>query len=183
MARDGFVDAKQEHGLMVHETRLVSRYRIQVAGCDPQPVALSNVEQHRWLGYYVLRPPQASPGPRDRGSGGQPRLSQSTLELRITRVIGEGVHEDLSLTNYSDRRSRFRLSVEVDGDFADASELLESPRPRGRIHRRWSRRRSGGVLSLDATLRGARSRIRRGIRLAVERASSPPARGPGGFGF
>ena len=47
--RDGFISDGAEHGLFVHETRLLSRYRYLIDGAPPQPVALSNVEQHTWL--------------------------------------------------------------------------------------------------------------------------------------
>lgn len=43
---DGFVDEGTEHGLFVHETRLLSRYRWLIDGQRPRPVVLSNVEQH-----------------------------------------------------------------------------------------------------------------------------------------
>ncbi len=193
MGRDGFLDGSGERGLIVHETRMLSRYRLSIAGCAPQPVALSNVEQHRWLGYYVLRPPQAPSRPRDTGSGSQPLLSQSTLEVRIARVVGEGVHEDIELTNYSERRSRFPLAIEADGDFADATELRERPRRPARVGKHWTPRgRRGGVLSLEAVIDAsksaraspaARRRLRRGLRLAVERSASAPRRLRNGIGF
>src|SRR5947208_424541 len=66
--RDGFVTENSEQGLFVHETRLLSRYRYLIDGQAPQPVALSNVEQHTWLGYYVALPP-GTPEARDLGSG------------------------------------------------------------------------------------------------------------------
>ena len=39
---DGFADEGTEHGLFVHETRLLSRYRWLIAGQRPRPVVLSN---------------------------------------------------------------------------------------------------------------------------------------------
>ena len=193
MARDGWLDGTGEHGLIVHETRLLARYRLTVAGREPRPVALSNVEQHRWLGYYVTLPPGAPSRPRDQGSGGLPRLAESTLEIRIARVVGEGVHEDIHVTNYSDRRSRFRLAIAADGDFADSTELGEKRReasPRATVRRRWTALgKRGGALSFDVELRAkrprraVRSRIRRGLRLEVERSSSAPRRTREGFAF
>jgi len=38
---DGFADEGTEHGLFVHETRLLSRYRWLIAGQRPRPVVLS----------------------------------------------------------------------------------------------------------------------------------------------
>src|SRR5687768_13672569 len=49
--RDGFIGAEPGHGLFVHETRLISTYRLLIDGEPPTPNVLSNVEQHSWLGY------------------------------------------------------------------------------------------------------------------------------------
>src|SRR5688572_14877613 len=51
--RDGFIRKGPDHGLIVHETRLLSHYQYAIDGKVPYPVALSNVEQHSWLGYYI----------------------------------------------------------------------------------------------------------------------------------
>jgi glycogen debranching enzyme len=190
-ARDGFLDGKGERGLIVHETRLLSRYRLTIGREEPRPVALSAVEQHRWLGYYVLEPPGTPPKPADTGSGGQPRLSENTLEIRIARIVGEGAHEDIRLTNYSRARSRFRLSLAVDGDFADSTELAQPPKKKARVRRRWrSRGARGGELALAVDLPARRAssgkrspRLRRGLRLSVERADSRPRVNGGGRGF
>src|ERR671925_13864 len=67
--RDGFIHDGPEHGLFVHETRLLSKYLYLVDGQKPTPVALSNVEQHSWLGYYITLPPAIKTGEPDSGSG------------------------------------------------------------------------------------------------------------------
>lgn len=108
-----------DHGLFVHETRLLSRYRYLIDGAPPEPVALSNVEQHSWLGYYVSLPPDAGMVAEDRGSGRIRQVSQTTLELRVSRYIGDGMHEDLDLTNFSQEPTRIRFEIEVAADFAD----------------------------------------------------------------
>ena len=68
MARDGFIHDGVEHGLIVYETRLLSRYEYLIDGKEPVPVALSNVEQHTWLGYYMFLPKELH-GEVDQGSG------------------------------------------------------------------------------------------------------------------
>ena len=79
--RDGFFDGGPNRGLFVHQTRLLSRHRISIDGKAPKPVALSNVTQGSWAGYYVLLPPGADPGERDEGSGHMDPASEETLEL------------------------------------------------------------------------------------------------------
>src|SRR5262249_53220568 len=65
---DGLIGDFPRHGLFVGETRLLSRYRYLVDGKAPQTVAVSNVEQHSWLGYYISLAPGAKQQP-DTGSG------------------------------------------------------------------------------------------------------------------
>jgi hypothetical protein len=60
-----------------------------IDGTPSQPVALSNVEQHTWLGYYIQLPPGLDPGEPDQGSGQVPESSQQTLELRLSRYVGD----------------------------------------------------------------------------------------------
>jgi|GEM_PF-4810232 len=111
--RDGMTRGGREHGLFAYETRLLSRYVIIVDGERPEPVALSNVEQHSWLGYYVTAPPGVDTGEEDSGSGLMQGSARQTLELRVSRYVGGGAHEDLDLTNYSTQPTRFRLALEV----------------------------------------------------------------------
>src|SRR4051812_44322542 len=82
--RDGFISNGPEQGLLVHETRLLSRYPLLIDGKLPKPVALSNVEQHSWLGYYISLPPGIEVGGRGRGSGQMQEETQQTLELRLS---------------------------------------------------------------------------------------------------
>src|ERR1044072_5378945 len=65
--RDGFVAGGPEHGLFVSQPRLLSRYRYLVDGEEPSAVALSNVEQHSWLGYYLVAAPGVDAGAADPG--------------------------------------------------------------------------------------------------------------------
>lgn len=87
--RDGFFDGGPNRGLFVHQTRLLSRHRFLIDGQAPRPVALSNVTQGSWTGYYVLLPPGADPGERDEGSGHMDPASEETLELLLTRTVSD----------------------------------------------------------------------------------------------
>ncbi|MCA1560767.1 MAG: amylo-alpha-1,6-glucosidase, partial [Acidobacteria bacterium] len=73
--RDGFICDGSAHGLFVHETRLLSRHMVRVEGTVPLANALSNVEQHSWLGYYLLPVPGVS-AEQDAGSGHVQQASQ-----------------------------------------------------------------------------------------------------------
>jgi glycogen debranching enzyme len=122
---DGRVDDSPDHGYFVHETRLLSRWNYFIDDNPPSPNAFSAVHQNHWLGYFVTPAPGVTPPPRDEGSGQVPAASQSTLELSTTRVIDEGVHEDVDLTNFTTERSTFVFAIELDGDFADQGETRE----------------------------------------------------------
>jgi glycogen debranching enzyme len=166
--RDGFFDGGPNRGLFVHQTRLLSRYRVLIDGKPPSPVALSNVTQHSWLGYYVALPPGADPGEADHGSGHVRPESEQTLELHLFRSVAETLREDLTLTNFSGRPSAFDLWIEVDADFADQGETLEEPRRRGKVQKRWN----GGVLSFHFHAERGDLRVERGLEIRVLESDS-----------
>jgi glycogen debranching enzyme len=189
--RDGFVRDGFEHGLFVHETRLLSRHVVRVDGEEPQPNALSNVEQHSWLGYYLL-PVPGSDADRDRGSGRLQAASQQSLELRVSRQVGEGMHEDLDITNFSQSPTHFTLDVELSADFTDLNEAAGERLQRGHTERRWTSLQRGG-LQLEYAYR-ARHQYRhqdeageasldRGVLIRIERASTAPAPTDSGVRF
>lgn len=191
-ARDGFVADEADHGLFVNETRLVSRYRYLIDGEPPVPVALSNVGQHTWLGYYIAAPPGVPLPPPDLGSGQMEAVSEQTLELRLSRYVGEGLHEDVDLTNYSQHPTAFMLALEIDADFADIDETRNERRQQGRLERSWRETSAGACeLSFDYEAEHAYSRqgnvgtarIHRGLTLRVERADSSPVCEDGRLSF
>jgi N-terminal domain of (some) glycogen debranching enzymes len=58
-ALDGQITGSLDTGLFAYETRVLSRYCYLIEGRHPIPVALSNFEQHNWMGYYIEVPPGA----------------------------------------------------------------------------------------------------------------------------
>jgi N-terminal domain of (some) glycogen debranching enzymes len=90
-APDGFVHGEANHGLFVHRTRFLSRYRYLINGKPPNPVALSNLDQHSWLGYYIITSPGLRRGEDTRILGPAGVITQQTLELRSARIVGAAV--------------------------------------------------------------------------------------------
>lgn len=180
---DGFVDGGPHRGLFVHQTRLVSRWRHLVDGRAWTPVALSNVDQHDWLGYYITLPPGADPGERDQGSGQMQPDSEQTLELRLSRSVGHGLHEDADLTNFGREATRFTLEIEVDADFADLAETQGGRTQHGGLRQGWRQDGDAWELSFDYTAAHGDERIDRGVVLRVERAGSPPSWADGKLSF
>jgi glycogen debranching enzyme len=185
MGRDGFVDPERHDGLFVHQTRLLSRYIWKVNDEDLLPVALSNVEQHNWLGYYIITAPGVKPGPPDEGSGEMEDRSEQTLEVLISRFAGEGVHEDLDLTNYTLEPVEFELHLDFDADFADHIEVDERKRlQKGTLHRQWLGEVSPGRWEFVFDYRARHhyshqgdvgdAEIHRCLTLQIEKAGSAP---------
>src|SRR5213593_4609943 len=121
---DGLIEDFPRHGFFFSETRVLSRLRYFVDGKPPQTVAVSNVEQHSWLGYYIFPPPGLD-WKEDTGSGEMEAASEETIELKISRTVGLGVHEDIDFTNSSHKATRFIFEIELDCDFADQAETFK----------------------------------------------------------
>jgi glycogen debranching enzyme len=191
-APNGFITEGPEYGLFVHQTRLMSHYCYRIDGQLPLPVALSNVEQHLWLGYYIHVPPGLGPGAPDEGSGQVQEASQQTLELRLSRYVGWGIHEDVDLTNFTQQPTAFRLELEVDADFADQMETKGERQQRGELARKW-RQTEEGVWELvfdycaehayDHQGHTGTARLQRGLTLRVESAASVPTYEDGRLAF
>jgi glycogen debranching enzyme len=179
---DGLILDFPRHGLFFGETRLLSRYRYFVDGKAPQTVAVSNVEQHSWLGYYI------SPAPgikwkEDTGSGEMEAASEETIELKVSRTVGLGVHEDIDFTNFTQQAARFLFEIDLDSDFADQAETF-TRKQHGQLRRSWlrfSRRRAELEFDYRAQHRyshqGNRgvAKIHRGLIVRIENSDSSVA--------
>jgi hypothetical protein len=127
VGHDGFIADGTQQGLFQHQTRLLSRYGWLVNGTAPSPAGLSPLDQHTWVGYYAV-PVDAAATRRNEAPG--------TLELRLSRVVGDGVHEDVVVTNHHHRSTTAHLALHLDGDFADVAEVDSgTPRTYGRVRR------------------------------------------------
>lgn len=121
--RDGMIAPGSAHGLIVYETRLVSTLRYFIDDALPVPNVLSNVEQHSFLGYYVVAAPGVDAGEADRGSGMVPAESRQPLEMRVSRFAGDGLHEDIDFTNFAKSATRFTFAIEIETDCSDIADL------------------------------------------------------------
>ncbi len=178
--RNGYLDNQPEQGLFVHETRMLSRYRVLLDGKEPEPVALSPVSHDSWLGYYIV----AAPGhDNEAGSLNAPQGSaQQTIEMRVTRVLADGLHEDLDITNFTQDAARLRLTIELDGDFADQGETHGERQQHGKLARQWEDLGDAHTLVFSYVARHTYDQqgnagvveFRRGLELRIEQADSPP---------
>ncbi len=174
----GFIAPDTTAGLFVHQTRMLSCYRWLIADQEPLPIALSNVEQHSWLGYYIQLPPKFNENQKDRGSGEMAALSERSLELRLSRSVAFGVHEDVDVTNFTQEQATFELRLEVDADFADQAETVHKRKQSGKLERSWQRnQQQNWQLLFDYVARhhyDAPGGCRRRQHSSVDRSSRSP---------
>lgn len=167
---DGAIAPEEECGLFIHETRLLSRYRCRIGGHRLHPLTQSHIHQHQWLGYYLIVPDGKSL--RD--------AAQNAIELRWTRAVGGGLHEDLDLANYSRRPVTLRLALDWEADFADLNETQTERRQCGETAYRTRRHAAGGRWRADYRMarrwqhqgHGGHARIERAIELDLRADSA-----------
>ncbi len=179
---DGRVRPGAQQGLFVDSSRLISRLDYFIGASAPQLVAGSPVEQHSWMGYYGVCV-------TDDGTIGESMgTASNVVELVVRRTVLEGMHEDLDLTNYSNKQVSFELRVALEADFRDMAETppgasATDSTTGGELHRQW-RRGEDGDWELGWRYR-ARHRydhqghqgvasIHRGMRVRVANADSEP---------
>ncbi len=183
---DGFICGGREQGLWVYQTRMLSRYRWLIEGQPPQACGVSNVEQHSSLAYYIAAPPNCR-----QTETGDCNPTQQTVELRLARFIGDGMHEDVDLANHTQIATRLRLELEVEADFADPSEAGGERQQHGELAADWRQRDGHWELSFDYRVEhpfqhqdeSGVARMHRGIKLIIEHAGSEPAYENGRLSF
>lgn len=181
--RDGLLPPDSAYGFFVHETRLLSRYEYRINDIAPQPIAVSNVCEHSFLGYYVLFPPDRKKAEKDLGSGEMEEVSEETVELRVARYVGGGYHEDLELTNFTQRETRFTFSILLDADFIDRGELHAGRQQFGKLNSEWRQNESGdwelafdykAEHTYDGQGEKGEASLHRGIVVRIVQPSSTP---------
>jgi glycogen debranching enzyme len=111
-------------GLFHRDTRFLSRLELLVNGARPESLAARQVDPYS--ARFVLRPLWSGPG--------EPPL----IAVR-NRFVGDGLHEDLDVTNYGAEPVELRVELLLDADFADLFEvklLGSTPAPGSRATRR-----------------------------------------------
>ena len=117
----GDIEPGGVEGLYFRDTRILSVWRLRV---DDQPVQGLTIHHHEpFSATFVCR---AAPAP---GHADSPVL------IRRTRHLGDGMREDLTVSNFGPEPLRCTLSVEVDADFADIFEVKENRPPTDAVER------------------------------------------------
>ncbi len=174
---DGFVSAENPHqGLWVYQTRMLSQYRWLIGKKAPRLSACSNIEQHSWMGYYIQAPSDCKQTATEECDP-----LQETVELRLSRSIGGGMHEEVEITNHTQIETALDLELEMGCDFGDPGASKRGER--GHLARQWNRAEDKTwQLEFDYEAehrydhQGDRglARIHRGIRIRLEHSDSEP---------
>jgi glycogen debranching enzyme len=166
----GDLDRGSPQGLFVHDTRILSTWRLAVDGAPPELLTSATLEPYHAV-FYMRAHAQLPDAMPDR---------PVYLVLRRDRYVGTGMREDIEIRN--ERRSPVRctLQIAVGADFADLFEVKEERvrstevavadvLPDGiRLDRKWETGRRGVVVTAE----GADGRTE-GLHFDVE----VPARG------
>ncbi len=171
--RDGFIGPGPERGLFVYQTRVLARYRFLLEGRAPTLIAGSSVAEHSWFGYYLAAPHSEA------WRSGQPdsmvEAAQEGVEIRVARVVGGGLHEDLAITSYMRRPVAFVLELDLDADFADREETVGGRRQSGELSREWRATANAAELRFAYRAERAGAVVDDALVVRVARADAPPS--------
>jgi glycogen debranching enzyme len=173
-------DISRDHaveGLYVYRTRILGRYGWQLNGQKPEFSCGSNLDQSSWMGYFIQAPENCEETPSHMCNP-----LEETLELRLTRTVGEGMHEDVNLSNHTLVATDVKLELQFELQFISQKEV-EERKQHGRLHVKWEQPQSEvWELMADYRVKHAydhqgnkgTARMHRGIKLRIENADSAP---------
>ncbi|HEX3104439.1 MAG TPA: glycogen debranching N-terminal domain-containing protein [Terriglobales bacterium] len=174
----GQVTRDPRHGLFVYQTRLLGKYHWVMNGKEPEFSCGSNIEQHSWMAYYIQAPTNWKETPANEASP-----LQETIELRLKRFVGEGMHEDVLLTNHTQIKTEVQLELQFQPEFLAPEEAKGKRKQRGKMSKRWREVRSGAwELQIGYFAKhhyqnqegSGNAEFQRGLTLRIENADSPP---------
>lgn len=174
-------EAHPEHaieGLYIYNTRVLRRYEWKINGKQPQFSCGTPIEQFSWMGYFIEAPENCKETPPH-----ECNPLRQTLELRLTRSVGEGMHEDVHLTNHTQITTDVKLELRFEYAFTSQDEAEKGRQQHGDLDLT-SSQPEAGVWEQMADYRAEHhyshqghegtAHLHRGIRLRVENAGSPP---------
>ncbi|HZP33261.1 MAG TPA: glycogen debranching N-terminal domain-containing protein [Candidatus Acidoferrales bacterium] len=177
--QSGVIHAEEPiHGLCLYETRVLSGYRWLINGQTPEFSCGSNIFQASWMGYYIQAPKNCKETPT-----GECNPLQETVELRLKRAVGEGMHEDVQLTNHTQIATTVKLELEFKHQFVSREEVKNGRKQHGQLESEWSKPQPN-VWELMTEYRAENhynhqgnegtAKLHRGIKLRIENTTSAP---------
>lgn len=110
---NGEVSPPSDYGFYFRDTRLISSWKIYANGENWELLNSGSITYFAHRVYLTNREILTEDG----------EIAARTLGLVLSRSLGDGLHEDIDLTNYGNRPVRFNLEISVRSDFADLFEV------------------------------------------------------------
>ena len=149
---DGWVTGHGIEGFYVDETRVLAQEEVTIGGLPLAVIAASPSGGDRFLAY--------AEGPE------LATLPAKSVYVEIARRLGDGMREEIRLTNYNPRTGAcFCLDIRLGADFADLYEVKESRRQQtAEVDNSWD-----GVHQ-ELTIHYRHPELDRAVAIRVERA-------------
>jgi glycogen debranching enzyme len=126
---DGSITPASDQGLYARDTRYLSGYQLYING---QSWTLLNSGA---IAFYASQTYLINP----RVVTEEGVIAPATVGLRLSRTLGEGLHEDLDIQNYRGTPLHFILEILIRSDFADIFEVkAKDLTRRGHIESEWT---------------------------------------------
>jgi glycogen debranching enzyme len=164
-------------GLYIYRTRVLGRYSWLMNGKKPEFSVGSNIDQSSWMGYFIQTPENCKDTP-----SGMCNPLEETIELRLARAVGEGMHEDVHLTNHTMVAVDVKLELQFELQFISQEEV-DKRKQHGQLDLQWTQPNSD-VWELMADYRvehhyqdqgnEGTAHMHRGVKLRIENADSAP---------
>lgn len=150
---NGDIHPEYPHGVFVQDTRILSGFRLTVNDQPLEPLAAETKEPYRAL--FVGRVARTD------------GYADSPLIVERFREVGPGIHEQVTIRNYSVEPAECVITLRIEADFADLFEVKEA-----RVQRRWAEscQTDGHAL----TIRGSWQEIRKGVTIQAPGADISP---------
>jgi glycogen debranching enzyme len=125
---DGQIAAESELGVFADDTRFVSYYSISADGNTWRCLTSAATTHYASRVYLINDAFETETG----------AIPSGTVGLVVSRMIHDGIHEDLDVTNYGLTPVKFNLEIALRSDFADIFEVKSHKFVRrGRIATEW----------------------------------------------
>src|SRR3977135_593295 len=120
-----------EQGIFAADTRFVSQYRLYIEA-QPWDLLTSAAVHHYTVQLQLVNPSVVT---RDG------EIPAQELGLSMSRLVGDGIHEDLEIASYARLPVRFQFEIDIRCDFADIFEVRGHRVRRRPISVRWNDQR------------------------------------------
>lgn len=109
---NGDIVPHRSDGLFVRDTRVLSRCQLRIDGHEVEPLTVLPAEpfECRFVGRIPTRPGQVEP----------------TVIVERHRMVGQGMREDIVVSNFGAESAGLDIVLHLDADFADLFEVKEA---------------------------------------------------------